>query len=64
MTTILDTDNVFTYLADFGYCQIVDRENIQIDLISAKNFNLLLTFTNGKSLLVKRSEERRVGKEC
>ena len=53
MTTILDTDNVFTYLADLGYCQIVDRENIQIDLIPAKNFNLLLTFANGKSLLVK-----------
>jgi Phosphotransferase enzyme family len=53
MKTILDTDNVFTYLADLGYCQIVDRENVQIDLIPAKNFNLRLTFGNSKSLLVK-----------
>jgi Phosphotransferase enzyme family len=53
MEIILDTDNVFKYLADLNYCQIADRENIEVTLIPAKNFNLLLTFNDGKTLLVK-----------
>jgi 5-methylthioribose kinase len=53
MEIILDTDNVFEYLADLNYCQIADRENTQTTLIPAKNFNLLLKFDDGKTLLVK-----------
>ncbi len=53
MEIILDTDNIFEYLADLNYCQIADRENTQVTIVPAKNFNLLLTFSNGKALLVK-----------
>ncbi len=53
MVTILDTSNVFEYLATLDYCQIDDRDTSQIQIIPAKNFNLLIAFADGKNLLVK-----------
>jgi hypothetical protein len=53
MKIILDPDNVFEYLANLNYCQIADRENTQVTLVPAKNLNLLMTFNDGKTLLVK-----------
>lgn len=50
---ILDPDNVFEYLDNLNYCQLVDRDKIEVTLIPAKNFNLLLTFSDGRTLLVK-----------
>jgi Phosphotransferase enzyme family len=53
MPIILDTDNVFDYLAQLDYCTIADRQTSQMTVISAKNFNLAIAFADGKSLLVK-----------
>ena len=53
MATILDTDNVFDYLAQLNYCTLADRQTSQITVIPAKNFNLKIAFTDGRTLLVK-----------
>jgi 5-methylthioribose kinase len=53
MPIILDTDNVFDYLAKLDYCTIAERQTSQMTVISAKNFNLAIAFADGKSLLVK-----------
>lgn len=53
MKIILDADNVFEYLDNLNYCQIAERSNIEVTLVPAKNFNLLLTFSDGRTLLVK-----------
>jgi hypothetical protein len=53
MVTILDTHNVFEYLADLQYGNLADRDTSNVLIIPAKNFNLLITFADGKHLLVK-----------
>jgi thiamine kinase-like enzyme len=53
MVTILDTHNVFEYLTDLQYCQLTDRDTSNVSIIPAKNFNLLISFADGKHLLVK-----------
>jgi len=62
MATILDTDNVFEYLASLNYCHVVDRDTSIITVISAKNFNLLISFADGKNLLVKQQIHNVQGK--
>jgi hypothetical protein len=46
MSLILDNQNVFEYLASLNYCQITDRDQSEVRLISAKNFNLLIKFSD------------------
>jgi serine/threonine protein kinase len=53
MATILDTNNVFEYLTALKYCNVVDRDTSQVTVIPAKNFNLLITFADGRNLLIK-----------
>jgi 5-methylthioribose kinase len=53
MPIILDTDNVFDYLAKLDYCTVAERQTSRMTIISAKNFNLAIAFADGKSLLVK-----------
>jgi hypothetical protein len=53
MKIILDTQNVFEYLTALNYCQLAERDPIEVKLIPAKNFNLLISFADGKDLLVK-----------
>jgi hypothetical protein len=53
MVTILDTSNVFEYLATLDRGNLADRDTSQVTIIPAKNFNLLITFADGKTLLVK-----------
>jgi hypothetical protein len=53
MPIILDTDNVFDYLVQLDYCSIAERQTSQMTIISAKNFNLAISFADGKNLLVK-----------
>jgi serine/threonine protein kinase len=53
MKIILDTQNVFEYLAALNYCQLAERDSSEVRLIPAKNFNLLISLDNGKNLLVK-----------
>jgi serine/threonine protein kinase len=50
---ILDTTNVFEYLTNLNYCSVTDRDTSDISIIPAKNFNILITFADGRSLLVK-----------
>lgn len=49
----LDTDNIFEYLAALKYCRISDRDSSTITVITAKNFNLLISLSDGRNLLVK-----------
>lgn len=53
MAIVLNTDNVFDYLAALGYCAATDRSTSQIKVISGKNFNLAISFIDGRNLLVK-----------
>lgn len=53
MTTILDTNNIFEYLSDRNYCNLLDRDSSKITSIPAKNFNLLINFADDKNLLIK-----------
>lgn len=53
MTTILDTENVFEYLAKLNYCIVSDRATSKTTVIPAKNFNLLISFIDGRNLLIK-----------
>jgi thiamine kinase-like enzyme len=53
MPTILDTGNVFEYLANLNYCNVSDKDKSNVTVIPAKNFNLLITLANGTNLLVK-----------
>jgi thiamine kinase-like enzyme len=53
MPTILDTDNVFEYLARLNYCNPTDKATSKVTIIPAKNFNLLIALANGTHLLVK-----------
>ncbi len=53
MSTILDTDNVFEYLANLNYCNIAAKDTSKVTIIPAKNFNLLIALANGTHLLVK-----------
>ena len=53
MTTILDTNNIFEYLSDRNYCNLLDRDSSKVTAIPAKNFNLLINFADDKNLLIK-----------
>jgi hypothetical protein len=53
MKISLDTDNIFKYLATINYCQITDQATSELTFISAKNFNILITFSDGRNLLIK-----------
>ncbi len=51
--TILDVSNVFEYLNNLKYCNLIDRDTSVVTLIPAKNFNLLINFADGRNLLIK-----------
>jgi hypothetical protein len=53
MKISLDTDNIFKYLATINYCQITDQTTSKLTFISAKNFNILIAFSDGRNLLIK-----------
>jgi 5-methylthioribose kinase len=53
MKIILDTDNIFEYLARLNYCNLADRATSQMTIIDAKNFNILVALADGRNLLVK-----------
>ncbi len=59
MVFLLDRTNVLGYLADLGYHP--DRITNNIEPIVAKNFNLLISITEGSQLLVKQERHDRAG---
>lgn len=53
MKIILDTDNIFEYLDTLNYCNKEEKNTSKITIINAKNFNLYISFKDGKNLLIK-----------
>ncbi|WP_293025267.1 hypothetical protein [Moorena sp. SIO3I8] len=62
MTFILNSHNVFDYLAARGLCNPSEQALSKIEPLEAKNFNLLLTFPDGNKLLVKQERHNQEGK--
>ncbi|GFE68856.1 phosphotransferase [Chroococcus sp. FPU101] len=53
MEFVLNTQNVFDYLVQQGLCTQAELNLGQVELKTAKNFNLLLELSNARKLLVK-----------
>lgn len=62
MTFLLNSHNVFDYLAARGLCNSSEQAISKIEPLAAKNFNLLLTFSDGNKLLVKQERHNQQGK--
>ena len=60
MVFLLNQTNVFEYLADLGYHSKSTTDNIES--VSAKNFNLLITLAQDSKLLVKQERHNQEGK--
>ena len=50
---LLESDNVFEYLSQHNIEDSTEQDQSTIEPISAKNFNLLVTFSDRHKLLVK-----------
>ena len=62
MTLLLSSQNVGNYLAEQGLCSQSDTDKLEIKPVTAKNFNLLVTFPDGHKLLVKQERHNQEGK--
>jgi Phosphotransferase enzyme family len=62
MTFLLGTQNIFTYLIEQGICQSEDRRESQISSKICKNFNLLVSLSNNRHLLLKQEPHDLHGK--
>lgn len=62
MRFILNSHNVFDYLVTQGICKQSDQPPIKVELLAAKNFNLLLNFLDSSKLLVKQEPHNKEGK--
>ena len=62
MTFRLNSHNVFDYLAAHGLCNSSEQSVNKIEPLEAKNFNLLVTFSDGLKLLVKQERHNQEGK--
>ncbi|MBD2345897.1 aminoglycoside phosphotransferase family protein [Anabaena subtropica] len=59
---ILSSQNVFEYLISLNLCTSDEQSLSKIELKPAKNFNLLVTFPDGRKLLVKQERHNLEGK--
>jgi 5-methylthioribose kinase len=62
MAFLLSSKNIFTYLEQINLARQVDAEQSQLELKSAKNFNLLITLPDHNQILVKQERFDREGK--
>ncbi|OUL17859.1 phosphotransferase [Nostoc sp. 106C] len=62
MTMLLSSTNVLEYLKSCDLCSLDAEDNTEIEPKSAKNFNLLLSFSNGRQVLVKQEPLNQEGK--
>ncbi|MDJ0620965.1 MAG: phosphotransferase [Calothrix sp. MO_192.B10] len=62
MPFLLSSQNVFEYLINQGICSPEDKEQSQIELKPAKNFNLLITLPNSHKILIKQERHNQEGK--
>lgn len=58
---LLTSANVADYLLEKNLCQF-HTDKLQIELVAAKNFNLLVTFEDGQQLLIKQERHNKEGK--
>ena len=61
MVLLLSSKNIFDYLKQKGICSATETEFGDIELKSAKNFNLLVTLPDGSKLLIKQERFDRAG---
>ncbi|MEH2068679.1 MAG: phosphotransferase [Nostoc sp.] len=62
MTFLLNSHNVFDYLVEQELCNQSEQTPSNIELLAAKNFNLLLTFPDSCKLLIKQERHSQQGK--
>jgi hypothetical protein len=62
MTLLLNAQNVCLYLVKQGFCTPENQDKLEIKLLAAKNFNLLVSFPDGGKLLVKQERHNQEGK--
>ncbi|MDF5706652.1 MAG: phosphotransferase [Nostoc sp. S4] len=62
MTLLLSSQNVGEYLVKLGLCTPSDQHTLKIDPLAAKNFNLSVSFPDGRKLLVKQERHNQEGK--
>lgn len=62
MTFILNFHNVFDYLITKGLCNQSEQPPSNIEPLTAKNFNLLLSLSDNRKLLVKQERHNQQGK--
>jgi len=60
---LLHSQNIESYLVEFGFCQASEKENLTLELVpvETKNFNLLVTLPDGEKLLVKQERYQTQG---
>ncbi|HBB33681.1 MAG TPA: LPS biosynthesis choline kinase [Cyanobacteria bacterium UBA8803] len=62
MTFLLNSHNVFDYLVERGFCARSEQASSKVEPIAAKNFNLLVSLSEGRKLLVKQERHNQEGK--
>ena len=59
---LLNSHNVFPYLSERNLCDRAEQNHSKVEPLSAKNFNLLITFPDKRKLLVKQERHNLQGK--
>ena len=59
---LLNSDNIFKYLNKHDLCNCAKQNQSTVQSLSAKNFNLLVTFSDNSKLLVKQERHNLEGK--
>lgn len=62
MGFLLNSSNIFDYLSEQKLFNFIDKNQVKIELIEAKNFNLLVTLPDESKLLVKQERLQKDGK--
>ncbi|WP_331001141.1 phosphotransferase [Nostoc commune] len=62
MTFLLNSHNVINYLIEQGLYNQPDQPPIKVEQVAAKNFNLLVTLSGDRKLLVKQERHNQEGK--
>ncbi|WP_375473650.1 phosphotransferase family protein [uncultured Nostoc sp.] len=62
MTFLLNSHNVVDYLVEQGLCNQSEQLPIKVEIVAAKNFNLLATLPGDRKLLVKQERHNQEGK--
>lgn len=62
MAFVLSYHNLFDYLVERGFCTQSEKTQYHVELIAAKNFNLLLNLPGNRKLLVKQEQYNREGR--